>query len=71
LKPTNNWEDKKGSALVEKLGGIEEKHKMNFRQNVESLRKYYLHYLEQANFTDLNHADLYRKAILFRGTLGS
>ena len=61
-----NYESIKNEALLNKLVQMEEKHKKKFKDSVDSLRQYYLSYLEQTNFKDLDKVDLTKKAILFR-----
>lgn len=63
-----NFEEIKNEALLNKLVKIEDKHKKSFKDSVNSLRRYYLSYLEQTNFTSLSGDDLLRKSIMFRST---
>lgn len=66
-----NFEELKNEALLSKLVKIEEDHKKSFKDSVNSLRQYYLDYLEQTNFKDLSEEDLIKKSILFRSSLMS
>lgn len=64
-----NFEEIKNEALLNKLVKIEDKHKKSFKDSVNSLRTYYLSYLEQTDFTSLSGDDLLRKSIMFRSTV--
>lgn len=61
-----NFDDIKNEALLNKLVKLEDTHKKKFKENVNSLRKYYLSYLEQTDFTSLSGEDLLKKSIIFR-----
>lgn len=66
IEKSYNLEEIKNEALLNKLVNIEEQHKKGFKDKVNSLRQYYLNYLEQTNFKGLSQEDLTKKAILFR-----
>lgn len=57
----------KNEELIDKLTSIEGKNKEVFKSSVNSLRDYYLNYLEQTNFKTLSPEDQMKKAIYFRG----
>ena len=70
MKKNYNIEEAKNEALLTKLVKIEDKHKQRFKDSVNSLRQYYLNYLEQTQFKGLSDEELIKKAILFRSTFG-
>lgn len=64
-----NLEEAKNEALLQKLVELEDEHKKKFKDNINSLRKYYLEYLEQTHFKGLPKIELYQKSVLFRQRL--
>ena len=63
-----NYEEAKNQALLDKLSTMEDQHKRKFKDSVNSLRQYYLNYLEQTNFKGLSEEELMKKAIMFRSS---